>query len=195
MDGLGERIHAIRKSRNLTQQQFADQLSVSRPFISRIESGKESPSDSLLKLISLQFDVSYEWITGGKGSMFTVEINQMDIDIAEVVGRGFVDMLNRVGESVKHCNAQEKIMVYDVLMELADILSLKAKSTSQKTIALETIRDIFCQTAFLMKKCLTLTVTGTFKEEWLDNQYRWFTDNYLEFLSKAKSEFLYSKDE
>lgn len=108
MDGLGERIHAIRKSRNLTQQQFADQLSVSRPFISRIESGKESPSDSLLKLISLQFDVSYEWLTNGKGSMFTVEINQMDIDIAEVVDRGFVDMLNRVGESVKHCNAQEK---------------------------------------------------------------------------------------
>ena len=52
MGTLGHRIKEIRSEQSLTQQQFADSISVSRPFISRVEADKENPSDSLLKLIS-----------------------------------------------------------------------------------------------------------------------------------------------
>lgn len=69
MLSTGERIKSIRKAVGMNQQQFADMLSVSRSFISRVESDKEIPSDTLIKLISLTFQFSYDWIKSGNGEM------------------------------------------------------------------------------------------------------------------------------
>lgn len=67
MDTLGQRIKEIRNEQLLTQQQFAESISVSRPFISRVEAGKEKPSDSLLKLISATYNVKFDWLKTGSG--------------------------------------------------------------------------------------------------------------------------------
>ncbi len=67
MDTIGERIRFIRKKNGLKQEEFAKDLSVSRSFISRIESNKEKASDTVLKLMSLQYNVSLRWLTNGKG--------------------------------------------------------------------------------------------------------------------------------
>jgi len=67
MDTLGQRIKEIRIEQALTQQQFADSICVSRPFISRVEADKEKPSDSLLKLISATYHVTFDWLKTGKG--------------------------------------------------------------------------------------------------------------------------------
>ena len=64
---LGQRIKEIRKDNNLTQKEFADRISVSRPFISRMESDKEKPSVSLMKLIASSFGVELDWIMNGAG--------------------------------------------------------------------------------------------------------------------------------
>lgn len=64
---LGERIKEIRKDNKLTQKEFADKISVSRPFISRIEADKEKPSESLMKLISATFGIELDWIAQGTG--------------------------------------------------------------------------------------------------------------------------------
>lgn len=64
---LGERIKEIRRDNKLTQQDFADKISVSRPFISRMESDKEKPSETLMKLISATFGIELEWIMQGTG--------------------------------------------------------------------------------------------------------------------------------
>lgn len=67
MNTLGQRIKTIRNEQSLTQQQFADSISVSRPFISRVEADKENPSDSLLKLISATYNVKFDWLKTGNG--------------------------------------------------------------------------------------------------------------------------------
>lgn len=64
---LGERIKEIRKDNKLTQKEFADKISVSRPFISRIEANKEKPSETLMKLISATFGIELDWIMQGTG--------------------------------------------------------------------------------------------------------------------------------
>lgn len=64
---LGERIREIRKDNELTQKEFADKISVSRPFVSRIEADKEKPSESIIKLISATFGIELNWITQGIG--------------------------------------------------------------------------------------------------------------------------------
>lgn len=67
VSSIGERIKEIRSEHGLTQQQFADSISVSRPFISRVESNKEIPSDSLVKLIGVLYHYRYEWLKCGEG--------------------------------------------------------------------------------------------------------------------------------
>lgn len=69
MDTIGFRIRMVREKEGLSQNDFADRLFVLRPHFSRIESGKENPADSLVKLIALEFRVSYTWLKAGIGSM------------------------------------------------------------------------------------------------------------------------------
>ena len=64
---LGYRIKEIRTDNKMTQKEFAEVLSVSRPFISRVEADKETPSDSLLKLIAATFKIQLNWLKYGEG--------------------------------------------------------------------------------------------------------------------------------
>ena len=57
------KIKEVRKKNNMTQQEFANSLGISRPHLSKIESSKENASDSVIKLISKLYDVSYDWLT------------------------------------------------------------------------------------------------------------------------------------
>lgn len=70
MGSIGERIKKIRVDANLNQEQFAKKISVSRSFISRVENGKETPSDTLVKLISSFFERNYEWVKDGVGKEY-----------------------------------------------------------------------------------------------------------------------------
>ena len=65
---LGERIRKVRKDCSITQGKFAERMLVSASYISKIESGKELPSDIFLKLMSLEFDVSLDWLRTGEGT-------------------------------------------------------------------------------------------------------------------------------
>jgi len=67
MNTLGSRIKEIRNDNQLTQSLFAESISVSRSFISRVESDKEIPSDSLVKLIASTYKTSYLWLKTGVG--------------------------------------------------------------------------------------------------------------------------------
>ena len=49
MNGMGDRIKRIRKTRNVTQTVFAKELGISQAYVSKLEQDKENPSDLLLK--------------------------------------------------------------------------------------------------------------------------------------------------
>ena len=55
---FGEKLQALRKGRNLTQEALAEQLYVSRTAISKWESGRGYPSIDSLKAIAGYFSVS-----------------------------------------------------------------------------------------------------------------------------------------
>lgn len=69
MEHIGERIKTIRKMYNIKQKEFAERVSVSASYISKVESGKEIPTDMLLKLIALDFKVSLDWLRNGIGEI------------------------------------------------------------------------------------------------------------------------------
>lgn len=58
MTAIGERIRAERIEAGLTQRQLAESVDVGTPHISKIENGRENPSDALITLIAKRLDVN-----------------------------------------------------------------------------------------------------------------------------------------
>ena len=67
---MKERIRDIRKQLNLTQQEFADRLGIPRNNIAGYETGKRSPSEAAIALISKEFNINPEWLRNGNGEKF-----------------------------------------------------------------------------------------------------------------------------
>lgn len=67
MDPIGIRIKQIRTQQGLTQAQFADEMAISQTHVSKIEKGVEHPSPTLLRLMSLKYNIDETWLTDGIG--------------------------------------------------------------------------------------------------------------------------------
>lgn len=70
---LSEKILSLRKSRDLTQEQLAEQLNISRQSISKWESGQATPELEKILLLSSLFDVSTDYL------LKPSEINELSI--------------------------------------------------------------------------------------------------------------------
>lgn len=68
---LKDRIKKLRKELDLTQQEFADKLGVSRNNIASYETGKSNLGDTAISLICTKFNVNEDWLRNGNGEMFT----------------------------------------------------------------------------------------------------------------------------
>lgn len=68
MTSVGDRIKEVRKSLKLTQTQFAQELAISQTHISKIEKGTEHPSSTLVRLISVIYNIDESWLKTGAGS-------------------------------------------------------------------------------------------------------------------------------
>lgn len=69
MDSIGIRIKQIRKEKKVTQKELSERVCVTQSYVSRLELDKEQPTDMLLKLIALEFNVSLSWLKDGYGEM------------------------------------------------------------------------------------------------------------------------------
>ena len=67
---MNKRISLVRKQKGLNQDDFADQLGLTKNFISLIETGKREPSDRTVKDICREFCVNETWLRTGEGEMF-----------------------------------------------------------------------------------------------------------------------------
>ena len=66
---MNERLKAVRKQSGLNQTEFGERIGATQAMITSYERGKVTPSDSILKLISKEFGVSYAWLKTGEGPM------------------------------------------------------------------------------------------------------------------------------
>lgn len=66
---MNNRIVQLRKSREWTQDEFAEKMGISKNYVSLIENGKKIPSDRLISDICQEFYVNEEWLRTGKGEM------------------------------------------------------------------------------------------------------------------------------
>lgn len=64
---MNERLKVLRKTLDLTQQDFANRIGVKRNTVATYEMGRSSPSDSAVSLICREFNVNEEWLRTGAG--------------------------------------------------------------------------------------------------------------------------------
>ncbi len=75
---IGERIKKVRQAKSLTQQEFADRISVKRNTVATYEMGRSTPNDSALSLICREFHVNEAWLREGTGEMFSQPSSQAE---------------------------------------------------------------------------------------------------------------------
>ena len=68
---MKERIRKLRKTLDLTQQEFAKKIGMSANVLTNYETGRRNPSKSVINNICKTFHVSEEWLREGTGEMFT----------------------------------------------------------------------------------------------------------------------------
>lgn len=66
----GERIKQVRKSLNMTMDQFGGKIGFTKSTISNIENGNRNATEHMLKSICREFRVNYFWLTEEKGEPF-----------------------------------------------------------------------------------------------------------------------------
>lgn len=67
---IHERVKQVRKEYNLTQEQFAQKLNITRANIGSIEVGRISVTDRVIYDICDTFNIDEDWLRSGIGSMF-----------------------------------------------------------------------------------------------------------------------------
>ena len=67
---MNNRIKSIRTTMNMSQQQFAERIGITRSAVANIESGKKSPSELAINAICYVFNVNKKWLYTGEGKMF-----------------------------------------------------------------------------------------------------------------------------
>lgn len=72
---MNNRIKELRKSLNLTQEEFANRLAITKASVSRLESGINNPSDQTIKLICSEFCIRREWLELGHEPMKAADLD------------------------------------------------------------------------------------------------------------------------
>lgn len=120
---MHDRISAIRKAKGINQIKFAEELNLSRNFISLIETGAREPSERTIKDICLKFGVNENWLRYGEGEMF------LPIDREKEIARMTIDLLREESDSFKNrlISALSRLSEeeWELLAKIADDITKK----------------------------------------------------------------------
>ena len=89
-DKIGVRLKEIRKHFDLTQDEFAQKLDLSKSFVGKIEAGFQQPSATIMVKLFEIFNVSLDWLLTGRGQMFIMPedhyLYNLDNKTIEILG-------------------------------------------------------------------------------------------------------------
>jgi transcriptional regulator with XRE-family HTH domain len=124
---MNERLKKLRKTLDLTQQEFANRLGIKRNTVAQYEIGRNEPIDAVILSICREFDVSEEWLRTGEGEMFEQLTEQQKI-------MKYTALLLKDKDSVVANAIQTLIVTYEQLDD-------PSKATLEK-IALQYIENL-----------------------------------------------------
>lgn len=156
MTTIGERFKEVRKFLRLNQEKFAKELGISQNHVSAIEKGKYTPSLPLIKLISLKFNISEQWLIDGSKGM----VPDFDLITDEGIKSKYNEMRvllertleSRSGESLKHT-----VEAYSCLLSLVSTNGIQEEN---KEAYLKYLYEVISNLEFLEYKTYLLKNFG-----------------------------------
>ena len=79
---IGTRIKLLRESLMLNQQAFALSLGISQGYLSEVEKGVKTPSDTLLIAVEYRYEINEGWLLTGEGEMLRGSVYKGSVEIA-----------------------------------------------------------------------------------------------------------------
>lgn len=109
---INERTKEVRQTLRLTQSKFAKRIAISTSYLAGIELGDKKANERIIRLISMEFNVSEHWLRTGEGAMFA---GGSDAKIAEITS-----LFNSLTPHFQDCALNQ-------LNELAELNNLYSK--------------------------------------------------------------------
>ena len=114
---MDKRIKKLRRTLDLTQQEFGDRIGVKRNTIATYEGGRSTPIDSVISLICREFSVHEEWLRSGTGEMFKASPTEALDALAEEYGLTHGDYV--LIEKFVNLKAEKRAAVVDYVLQAA----------------------------------------------------------------------------
>lgn len=126
---MKEQIKKLRKGMNLTQQEFADKIGISRNNIAGYESGGRQPSDAVISLICREFHVNETWLRDGTGEMFLPQNGDLVLDDSTLddIDRAMLRTYINAPRNVRQ-------LIRQMVLDAADSMRKAAKEPAALTI-------------------------------------------------------------
>ena len=115
-----ERLKYIRKTLNLTQKNFAEQIGMSQSGYAQVEKGSKAISNRLIKSICLAFNVNENWLRTGEGEMFIKVEDSIFKQLSEKYNLNEKDL-----SFIKHylnMNPQNRQYLLNMILNIADAI-------------------------------------------------------------------------
>lgn len=119
---MNERIKTARKGvKGMTQQKLADALSLSRNYISLIESGKENPSKRTVSDMARILNVNETWLLTGEGEMHQPQTKQQELAsmVAELGGLPEDSFKYKLIMSIADMTVEQMDMLQDIFNKIS----------------------------------------------------------------------------
>lgn len=81
------RIKELRKNKNMTQEELATRIGLSRNFITQIETGKKNPSPRTVTALCREFGVNENWLRFGTGKKSIEAQNDAALAVSELMDK------------------------------------------------------------------------------------------------------------
>lgn len=115
---VGPRIKQIRLSKGLTQKEFADSLGIVQGFLSGLERGKKSPSDTLLIALCHLYEINQEWLDTGTGEMYKEP--SLSAENRQYPGTTKIPLLNQIPPDFPDKIADQDVFDYISLPQMPE---------------------------------------------------------------------------
>ncbi len=77
---MNDRLNKLRKSENLSQQEFGKKIFLSQDQISLLEKGKRKLTERTINDICREFSVNKDWLIHGEGDMYLDCLKDLNIE-------------------------------------------------------------------------------------------------------------------
>ena len=135
---IREVLKSLREAHNLTQEQLAQRVMVTRQAVSRWENGETQPNTDTLKLLSREFDVSINTLLGAPRRLIC-QCCGMPLGDDELIGREADGSFNE--DYCKWCYADGTYTYSD----MDDLIDVCAKNMANEQFSEEQARDYMRQ--------------------------------------------------